>query len=89
MLQPLEESELWKGLGRKKEIFQELPKAEPSQPPEMAGRKNEIIPIKYSAFREEGLRGGCEHAHPGLEGWAVHRVRNRGLWDCLAPHNPN
>lgn len=87
MRQPREERELWRGLGRKKKSSRSFPKVDPSQPPEKVGRKNEIISIKYSAFREEGLLVDCKHARPSPEDWAVHRFRNQGLGGPLWPSN--
>lgn len=52
------------GLGRKKESSVSNPKADPAQPPENAGSKNEITPIKYSAFPGRRMMWKCEPLTP-------------------------
>lgn len=57
LLQASEESELWKGSWeRKKKISSSsIPKADPSQPPENDGRKNEITALKDHTFQGRRL----------------------------------
>ena len=71
--------------GEKKVSSSSIPKADPSQPPENAGRKNEITVLKDHTFQGRRLMTWNVSHPPLLQGWAGHRVGNQTLGGHLLP----